>query len=76
MATKTRIYIVRCKPSGATHLVEAASASAARNHVTRNDYSVEVASALDVARHITDLGLQVQVAGDAAPEAEPAAVEG
>ena len=70
MSTKTRIYIVRNKETGTIHLVEAGSAAAARHHVTRDAYSVEVASGKDVARHMGDLGLQVQVAGET-PGSEP-----
>ena len=63
MTTKTRIYTVRDTETSAIHLVEASTAAAARHHVTASRFSVEAASALAVARFMSDEGLQVQVAG-------------
>lgn len=61
MAT-TRIYQVTDKETGAARLVEAATAAQARHHVTSDRFTVEVASAVTVARSMGS-GMRVEVAG-------------
>jgi hypothetical protein len=61
--TAQRIYIVRDKANGIPRLVQATSQAQAMRHVAEDRLSVEVASAMDVARYMGS-GIKFEHAGE------------
>lgn len=64
MATAIRPYTVKDNTTGAVRLVRAANQAAARSHVARDRFAVEVASANEVI-DLMSAGIKVE---DATPE--------
>lgn len=62
----TRLYQLTHKKTGAVRLVAAENQAQAYRHVSRDDYTIDTPTPLQIAALVTETGVKVERASDAA----------